>query len=164
MTQPRHSKVSGWLFSLLVALVVVTIVAVSLYLAGLHSNWITLNDRSASSISVATDLDAYRILLSAGPSPIWQEYAQRITREGLGHVTRDLPAFRRMQAAGRIIELPNGTRAIQEDQIVLTAYNNALYRTAFQAFKIRVRKGPRKGLEAWTSPDLVRHEGPPPLP
>jgi len=141
----------------------VLVAAVGFYISGLQVNRITLNDPSAPSVAVATDLDAYRVLLSAGPSPVWQEYTQRITREGLGHVNKDLRAFRQMQVAGRIIDLPNGTRALQEDQIVLTAYGNPLYRTGFQAYKIRVRAGPHKGLEAWTSPELVKGEGGPPL-
>jgi hypothetical protein len=138
--------------------------AVAFFRVGQHDNWVTLNDPRAGSVAAATDLDAYRILLWAHPSLTWQNYYQQITEEGLGLVNGDVQVLRQMRAAARIIELPNGTRAEQEDQIVLTEPDNPLHRTAFQAFKVRVRAGPHNGLEAWTAPDLIKHEGPPPLP
>jgi hypothetical protein len=158
--------VSGWLFSFLVVLVLVSTAAVSVYLSGLHANRITLNDPSARSVAVATDLDAYRALLWAQPSPTWRSYYSRhLNDQDSNPIFKgDIRAVRQVLDSGRIIELPNGTRGEEEEEIVLTMPDSPSRRTSLEAIKVRVRTGPRKGLEAWTSPDLFQHDGPPPLP
>ncbi len=173
MTRPNRSNWKAWRFLLLTAgpivLVAVSTVVISVYVAGLHSNRITLNDPSASSVAVATDVDAYRVLLWVRPMPAWEGYLRgHLTTEEYRYLRpvlrRDVQQLRELQTAGRILELPNGTRAEQMDQIVLTPPDNPLHRTALEAMRIRVRTGPHRGLEAWTPPDLFQHDGAPPIP
>jgi len=136
-------------------------VGVGVSIAGLQFNRVTLNDPTASSVALATDIDAYKVLLEAQPSAAWRSYYEHfVTEKGLGHIAEGgVQVFRQSQAAGRIIELPNGTRAEQADRIALSARGNPLHRYSAEAVKVRVREGPHKGLEGWTSPDLVKHEG-----
>jgi hypothetical protein len=133
------------------------------YITLLHSVRVTLRDPSAASVALATDLEAYRVLLAASPSPTWRRYYDHfITEKGLGPVfNEDVQSFHHLLTMGRIIELPNGSRAEQLDQISLSELDNPQQRYAVQAIKVRIRAGPYKGLEAWTSPELVGHEGHP---
>lgn len=131
MTQARHSNWGAWRFSFLVALVVASIVAVSLYLSGLHSNWITLNDPTARTVAVATDLDSYKMLLWARPSPAWvRYYGRHLLPEDDPRVLfkGDIRVFRQLQSSGRIIELPNGTHGAMLEGAALTASDNPLHR------------------------------------
>lgn len=145
------------LVAVLVVLAGVSVIAYDVYLTRKHSNWITLGDWSAKSVVVATDLDAYRALLGVRPSPAWESYYRDVvTEKDLEQIfSSDPRLFRQLQNSGRIVQLPNGTRAEQTDRVVLTHPDTAV---SVVAIKFRVRAGPQKGLLAFTSPYILQHD------
>jgi len=142
-----------------VAVVIVAVEYVRWYVAGLHYNQVTLNDPSAESVALATDLDAYRVLLDARPSPAWKRYYdQVITEKGLERVFKqDVQILPKLRADGRIVALPNGTHAVQVDRIRISAPGNPLHFYSVEAVKVRIGDASHKRLNAWTLPELVQH-------
>jgi hypothetical protein len=126
-----------------------------------------LNDPTARTVAVATDLDSYKMLLWARPSPAWvRYYGRHLLPEDDPRVLfkGDIRVFRQLQSSGRIIELPNGTHGAMLEGAALTASDNPLHKTAFEAYRVRVRTGPHKGLEVWTNSDLFHYDGAPLIP
>jgi hypothetical protein len=133
--------------------------AVRWRVSGDRSNWVTLKDPGADTISVAEGPEAFLSLLQSAPSPAWASArGSSGSHEGAGQGAD----------AGRVVNLPKGTHAEVIDRGEFDGHefrpptpgSIAAKRSAgmVEALEVRVRDGTFKGTVGWTLPDLMQHD------
>jgi hypothetical protein len=134
----------------------------------MHSDCVTLSDWTAPSVALARDVNAFRTLLADRPTPAWALYfSHRIAGTDLEKEILPLAAgYGQALAAGRVVFVPNGTPASETDRLEVRGSSARVHGELgggaglYQAVRVKVREGPYRGLEGWTLPDLMQHEGP----
>jgi hypothetical protein len=127
-----------------------------------------LSDPTTHSVALARDIAAFKVLLAARPSRAWRDYFDRwIAGTGLENELATLASgYPAALNAGMIVWAPNGTLARDTGRTIIRGGAGTLRAQArprsggfAQAVRVWVREGPNGGLEGWTIPDLMQHQG-----
>lgn len=133
---------------------------------GSRSSWVTLKDPGGSTMNIAEDPESFEMLLRSSRSPVWARARDdsQYVKEGSDVQARYASALH----AGRIVALPNGTRAEVIDRAEFDgsafqpptpgSMREKLEAGRFEVLEIRVREGAFKGTTGWTLPDLMQHD------